>query len=283
MALFRADYLELPRVLSLPTLGISLLFLCGGFVGDVLAWRFITKNPERRLSFAFCLAGTGLSIFTKYVPGKVLVVLGRAAYTSERRGDPLIPLAGLSLNSQIISVWCGLMIGASALIQSEIGAEWVFLLVLIWLGLGLVIFLELPIALLGRLLGRLIPSFVSPGLLPRRRITKVAICYSVYWILHGIGFYFLAVSLHSGPLPLVLVAAFPLSATVGILALFFPGGLGVREAVITGILYSAGLELSEAAGISVASRIWFLAGESAFFLAGLFSDRRLRNQRNLSE
>ncbi len=69
---------------------------------------------------------------------------------------------------------------------------------------------------------------------------------------------------------------FPLSGTLGILAGFAPGGIGVREGLMVSCLVLAGFEITEAATISIASRLWFLIGESFIFAIGLIADRLLR-------
>ena len=50
------------------------------------------------------------------------------------------------------------------------------------------------------------------------------------------------------------------------MAIIVPGGLGVRESILTGYLNLAGLPISEAATISISARLWFLIGEIFFFV-----------------
>jgi uncharacterized membrane protein YbhN (UPF0104 family) len=52
---------------------------------------------------------------------------------------------------------------------------------------------------------------------------------------------------------------------MGVLALFTPGGLGVREGLITLGLVSTGLPLELAAAASIAARLWFTTGELFIF------------------
>ena len=73
---------------------------------------------------------------------------------------------------------------------------------------------------------------------------------------------------------------FPLAATLGIMAVIAPGGLGAREGVLVGYLMLAGVPLAEATTISLASRLWFLVGEAFIFIVGWVSDRMLHNTVN---
>jgi uncharacterized membrane protein YbhN (UPF0104 family) len=67
---------------------------------------------------------------------------------------------------------------------------------------------------------------------------------------------------------------FPLAATLGILAIIAPGGIGVREGVLFLFLNSSGaLTVEEATTISVFSRVWFLVGESFLFLIALLMSK----------
>ncbi|MEX0928342.1 MAG: hypothetical protein WD266_08950 [Balneolales bacterium] len=82
------------------------------------------------------------------------------------------------------------------------------------------------------------------------------------------GFYFLILSLTDSPVSPTAGLSFALATNIGIIAIFAPGGLGVREAVIVGYLNYIGLSLAEATTISIASRLWFLAGEVFLFVTG---------------
>jgi hypothetical protein len=86
------------------------------------------------------------------------------------------------------------------------------------------------------------------------------------WALYGAAFQLLAVGLFgasSGTTP-SYIAAFTLSYLIGYLALFAPGGLGVRETVLAGLLVAAGLDVDPNATILVLfSRLWMTLLEAA--------------------
>jgi uncharacterized membrane protein YbhN (UPF0104 family) len=66
--------------------------------------------------------------------------------------------------------------------------------------------------------------------------------------------------------------AFPLAATLGIIAVIAPGGLGAREGVLVAYLVLAGQSVADATTVAVAARLWFLAGELALFVIGWLTD-----------
>ena len=90
---------------------------------------------------------------------------------------------------------------------------------------------------------------------------KIFLGYSVCWIFYGISFYFLLKSL--GPTigidifqPIII---FVLAYQIGYLAFFAPGGIGVRELVLTKGLASFFGDV--AIGVSIIARIWNLIVE----------------------
>jgi len=92
--------------------------------------------------------------------------------------------------------------------------------------------------------------------------------------LWSMGFYTLVVSLTAIDVPWSVGLGFPLAATLGIMALITPGGIGAREGVMVGYLSSAGIPIAEATTIAVASRLWFLAGELFIFIAGWIAHKK---------
>lgn len=90
--------------------------------------------------------------------------------------------------------------------------------------------------------------------------------YFINWALWSASYYFLIVSLTSDQVPLSTAFGFSLASTAGILALLTPGGLGVREGILAGLLLLAGIDKVDAVTISIAARGWFLIGEFFIFL-----------------
>ncbi|MEX0778950.1 MAG: hypothetical protein WD037_04400 [Balneolales bacterium] len=99
-------------------------------------------------------------------------------------------------------------------------------------------------------------------------------------MLWSAGFYFLILSLTDTPVSPSAGLSYALATNIGIMAIFAPGGLGVREAIIVGYLTFTGVSFAEATTISLASRLWFLVGEAFLFVAGLISNEyRKRSER----
>jgi uncharacterized membrane protein YbhN (UPF0104 family) len=267
-ALYQADYLVVPRIRSYPAIAISLLFLFLGFIGQSLAWHALLERTEFPASVRDCIAGTGLSVFARYVPGKILTVVGRAAYLSQRMEYPLGRLSMLSLQTQLLSLWVALSVGLIALALADSIPSWKWIYWGLWVVISVVIFSDrahdLGSCVLGRISGRDITlprlEFASAiGVLP---------WFAGFWLCWSAGFHFLIVGLHTGTVLPTVGLAFPVATALGILALPLPGGLGLREGVLTGLLVILGLEVADATTYAIAARLWFLLGESFMFLVG---------------
>ena len=87
--LAKHDLLEVPDIYFPSLLIVSLIFLFTGFIASSIAWQKALKQSDIKASIQEGIAGMGLSIFGKYIPGKIWILLGRAAYTSEKNNYPL--------------------------------------------------------------------------------------------------------------------------------------------------------------------------------------------------
>ena len=69
-------------------------------------------------------------------------------------------------------------------------------------------------------------------------------------------------------MPPIVALAFPLATTAGIVALPLPGGLGLREGILVGLLAIVGFSVSDATAYAIVARLWFLLGETFMFVVG---------------
>ncbi len=244
----------------------------GGFAADALSWKAILNTSNIRVNTRGCFASVGLTIFAKYIPGKVLVIVGRAAYISERMSYPLGRISMLSLNAQSISLWVGLTLGTTGLFIMGKLPVWKWFILFLWTSLTVIIFSKVVHVLFEKFIKFIYRKEILLPQLNVISIIKVMPWFLACWGCWGIGFYFLASSLQAQYVPLVAGLIYPLCGTLGILAIIAPGGIGVREGLITGCLVMTGLPVTEAAAISVASRLWFLTGEIFIFIYGWILD-----------
>lgn len=214
------------------------------------------------------MASAGLSIFGKYIPGRLWVLLGRSAYVEKHSEHNLGSLSLLSFKEQIISIWVGFFLG---LIGYNLAGNFSYGGVtgmLVWLGITPFIFSSLLPNIVNNVMKRVMKREVNISPLDWHMIRRVVPYSLLNWGIWGIGFYFLVQALVSQDVPLLTGLCFPLAANIGVLAFFAPGGIGVRETMIVIYLNQLGLSVAEATTIAIASRLWFLLGEVFLFAVG---------------
>ena len=274
VALYNADYLRVPEILSGRVLIASFLFLFAGFISDTISWKQILKKSNYHVALSECLAGFGLSIFSKYIPGKIWIIALPSAYVAEKNRYPLGKLSAITLNAQFIVLWLGLIFGAIGLFLLGGLHLWGWFLLCLWLTLTVVIFSKLAHGGVQHLVRILLRKDIELPRLAIRSTFLVMPWFVALWVFWSIGFYMLVRSLTATDIPLHVGLGFPLSTTLGVMAFIAPGGLGVREGVMVGYLTFAGLPVAEATTIALASRLWFLVGEAFMFIVGWLADKR---------
>jgi uncharacterized membrane protein YbhN (UPF0104 family) len=243
--------IDLARVGWRWLLGAVALGACA-IIGSAFIWLEILRGlgawPRARLSGIFLQAQLG-----KYVPGSIWQYAGRSALAGAQ-GVPL-RVVGKSLPIEL-----GATIFAGAAFS---------ILLLGWWGLVGVA------AILGA--AALAASFFHKDRIMVRTAARATLLYAATWPFIGLSFWMTArafVHVPVGDLP-VYTGAFAAAWIVGLLAIYAPGGLGVREAMLVAILRSR-IGSADAVVIAAASRgVFTLVDLSAAGIA-FFVLRRLR-------
>lgn len=276
VALYKTHGLEIPRIRSPLLMICSIICLFVGFIVNAVSQQRLLEKSNFHISFRQAVSMTGLNIFGKYIPGKVWMVLGKAMYLAEKKKYPITELSLLFLQAQIIGLWCGLVLGICGLWVNDAlhFLSWVGLLIL---GIFTVVLFSnyAQNTALG-IVNKLLKKNYS---LPVVNITKTISLIPWFlggWVLWGGGFLLLASSISDQFIPFSAVFCFPLAGSLGILFVIAPGGIGIREGVITAYLVLLNISLSEAIMISASSRLWFLVGEFFIFMAGYLLSRNER-------
>jgi uncharacterized membrane protein YbhN (UPF0104 family) len=275
VALYNANFLKVPQIFSVSVLIASFIFLFAGFITNAISWKQVLRESNYHVDLSTCIAGVGLSIFGKYIPGKIWMVMGRAAYITERNHHSIGTLSAISLNAQFIALWIGLIFGMIGLFLLDGLHLWGWLILSLWVGLTVVIFCRQAHAKAERAIRILLRKDITLPRLTVKSTVLVMPWFVAYWAFWSIGFYLLNTSLIIMDVPWGVGLGFPLAGTLGIMTFISPGGLGTREAVIVGYLTLAGIPVVEAATVAVASRLWFLGGEVFIFILGWITHKRL--------
>lgn len=208
-----------------------------------------------------------ISSFGRYIPGKVWQLLGMV-YLCEREGIPKTVTTTSAILAQIFSLVSGLIISLLLLgvdfFDKFGGSNILFFAILLSLFLFLIIISIYP-RLLEKGINFLLRKFKKPELKIQLSIWtsfKFLVVYAITWLIYGFGFFFFIhsftnVSFYQYPL---MTGIFAIAYILGFLSFFAPGGLGVREGILTYLL-GFYFPVSIATVISLASRIWMTIAE----------------------
>jgi glycosyltransferase 2 family protein len=198
----------------------------------------------------------------RFLPGGVWQFASLAVMSSRYGVSPTVTTATVLLE-QVVLLLTGLAVVA-VFTPAVLHAAWWQGALVAGLVLG-VLMLALPGGRMGRWLSRHIPSvtLVWSQLRPVQLLLFFVILI-VPWLLYGTAFRLLAVGLLGGVGVSVswgfYVAAFTGSYLAGVIAVFAPAGLLVREAALIGVLTPV-LGGGDAVILAIASRIWLTALE----------------------
>lgn len=244
----------------------SLALLFSGFYFSTISWGVALKSHGISISHRDAVVSHGLSVFAKYIPGKIWVILGRASYISQKKRD-IKSTSLISFKEQMIYLWSGFLISA---IPTFIfyGIQWIsILLFLIIVLLTLFLFIapvhSFSLALIKRIFKL---EFDLPTINFRSALPIIFSTYMI-WLFWTTSFYFFILIFdHQPP---IMAFAFPLSVCFGLIAIVLPGGLGLREGIIVAYLVLAGMDIETATTIAFLNRLMFIIGEVFIFLLAL--------------
>ena len=266
--LVRLDYIKIGLIkYDYLLIACSLILLFSGFYVSTVSWWYALKLHNVDIKKSFALTSHGMAIFAKYIPGKIWVILGRAAKVSQS-GHSLKITSIISFKEQLIYILLGLVISFIPMLIYFGPGKFIILVFVTIIILFLIIFSKKVHNYLIILLSRILKKEVDLPLMNLRNAVKLSYIILFYWALWALAFYFFLKS----TLPdssFALVFAFPVSVSYGVLAIIVPAGIGVREGIIAGYLIAANVNPDMAVTISVVSRIWFIAGEIFLFFLSL--------------
>ncbi len=248
-------------------LSISIILLFVGFVLSAISWKVALKMHGIDISSRQAIMSHGLPAFTKYIPGRIWTILGRAALI-QNKDHNVKKLSFISLKEQLIYLSLGFIISIYPIVRTEKIRDYSFIIISISVLLFVLLFSEHLQKLFQRIWNYIFKKEINIPIIKGREFVKLSWFIILYWSVWTLGFYFLLISV-LGIVPIYYAFAFPLSVSLGLISIVFPGGIGVREGVIVLFLVANGIQTEVAVTFSVLSRLWFLLGEIFIFLTAL--------------
>lgn len=250
---------------------ISFFFLFLGMILFALIWNSILRalDSTKKLSSLKAIKIYIYSWFGKYLPGKVWFFFGRV-HLGQKEGlnkKNLIIGTAYEIILSIISIFLFSLFFLSMSFGMKVPNFYIISILIILIGLLLLhpkilyyfsnLFLrkfkriEIPIT-----------SFLS-----YKKIIIIIILFFIVFSINGIGFFFLVKSIVYLPFYDIigLIGAFIFASGLGMVAIFAPSGIGVREGVLVMFLQFY-FPVSIAILISLITRIWATIGEVIIFI-----------------
>ena len=242
----------------------------GTYLLLVEAWRSTLRAWSESLPFADAARIWFVSNLGKYVPGRVWQIAAMGAMAQQRGVSPTAAI-GSSLVVNLVSIIAGFAViavsagskltAAVGLPPAADGSRLTEVVVVAIAAVGVVALALAPMAIpkLVALAARVTGRNLAIPRVPARAIWIAAASTVASWVLYGIAFAWFArgVSPHATGNAWSYIAVYTGSYLAGYLALFAPGGVGVREAAL--VLAMPRFQLASAADaavIAITSRLW---------------------------
>lgn len=223
----------------------------------VVAWRTMLAGWGQRLDGWTAARIWTVSSLGKYLPGKVWAVAGMALM-AQRAGIAPWAATGSAVVLQVLAIGTGAAIagltGRSAIEAAHRGAGGALLLLIGGAVAGVALLLWPPF--LTRLLRLAAPDAEARGAPAAAGIVFGIVANAVAWLGYGAALWCLSRGLLSEVRlrPELAVAVFTASYLAGFLALFAPGGIGVREGLFI-LMLQGPLGIGAATALALASRL----------------------------
>lgn len=269
--LFLHEYPKIEKLnfqIRYPTLILSSLLIGFTMIFQFLAWQNITKVLKIDISISTSMRSWYLSQFGKYIPGKVFMFVNRLNDYSHVSKTNLGIAFYLELLLALLNAG---MISLSYFYFFEIlDGHYTMYYLGGWVLLGLFLSHPSNINFFLKHLLSLFKKDFSPLLCSWFDLLKTISFYTLSWCALGVAFFLFISSFHAISIQhlLPLTGAFSLSVCLGMVALFAPAGLGVREGFLLLFLKPI-LGIEVAIIVSITSRLWLSLSECLAILLTL--------------
>ncbi|HEX2218318.1 MAG TPA: lysylphosphatidylglycerol synthase domain-containing protein [Gemmatimonadales bacterium] len=241
----------------------------------IAAWRTMLGAWGRGLDFWSAARIWTVSSLGKYVPGKVWAVAGMAVM-AQRAGVGAGPATASAIILQVLAIGTGTAVAAltgwGSLRDVYPGVEQAIAVLLALSIIGAGVLLWPPSV--RKVLRLAMPEVDSPAP-PLGAVAFGIAANAIAWVGYGVALWLLARGLLPGAgLGLLrAVAVFTASYLAGFLALFAPGGIGVREGVFI-LMLQGPIGIGAATALAIASRLMLTVTELGAAVPFLLFPRR---------
>lgn len=273
--LVRSDYNWTLLYANLTLVLLGLLTLLVVFWIRAYVWRIILNKFGYQFTFSQTARSQFGSVLLKYIPGKIWVPLGKASSLSLDKRD-ILRISGIAFLQQLIFTFWGLILGAISfiLIWPEISLKW-----LIYIIIGLSILTGIWVSTRSWEINmELSGPFKKLNGLQIPKLTDLLFFVFLQWLLLGFAYFLAYCSFFEG-IPINIVPVQVLANNIGMITVFIPAGLGVREGITSLYFHNIGFKNDQIITLAIGSRIWFILGEVIVFLSTFLFTKEIESKR----
>lgn len=257
---------------------ISFLCLAAYFSLLTRGWSSIVAELGSMVPYSKAFWIVSTSQIAKYVPGGIWYTVGRVYLARTEKVKEEIGILSvvfetflLMLTNLIIFLISINFISGETYLSPFLSVAFIIVILILLYPPLLNMLLNLGLRMLKKPAVKLHARYLS--------ILRISMYFFMLWLAQIAGYYFLINSLYPMGIAQLpnLTAAYTLSWITGFIVLFAPGGLGVREGMMT-LLLSSILPLPLAIAISFITRVWITIFEVLIFFAGLIVRRAMNKK-----
>ncbi len=249
---------------------ISILFFLASSFTTGYTWQLTLRLLGANMGYWQSVRVIAISLFGKYLPGKVWAFGGRILLSKQRGvGEAesstalLIETVGLTIAAFFV-FFCSLGFYRPQTLPTNV--YWSLIL----LPVGVLLMHPKVLTLILKTLARITKRSITVPKFNYLNLAKLYVYYLLLWIIHVLGFFFLTQSIFPESYKSIvpIIGAYSISWILGFLVLISPGGLGVREGLLTFFLKFV-IPLPIATLMALISRVWITIGEVLFLILTL--------------
>lgn len=270
-----------------PTLAIASALVVAAFLFMVATWALSLRWWHSSLPFLGALRVWSLSNLARFIPGAIWQFAGLAALAADEGISP-VAATGAVLLQQLVLLATGLVVAVTLAPAwaapvtgglSPLGAAAVAMVGLVALSL----FIPLATPAIARLLSRLVRREVRLPAMTLRSFAAYVAALVAPWLAYAIAFWMFCLAVLGPSAPPLDVAggAFVAGYVAGIIAVFAPAGIAVREAALVALLTPA-LDVRSALVVAIGSRLWMIILEILTAAVVILIHRSRRPARSLT-
>jgi len=235
---------------------ISFLFFVSGNFLKGIVWKkiidFLEKDND--LGYGEAIDISTISQLGRYIPGKIFSLLGKAYLCKNKKISRLNLYTSITLDA-ILPIFSAFILSFVLIaFYFPVKFPYYFLLIVVF-----IVILVNPCII--KLVGRKINLLNLPNWNWGYSI-KIVLGYMVSHFLIGVGFFLLIKSILSFSFQnlLSIIGVYTLAGVIGLIVIFIPGGLGIREGILV-LFLNLYFPFNVSILISIIGRIWTIIGD----------------------